>query len=62
MNGGITTHYSGNETYRMINNSERAVNWYEVKPALNVYVGKHSSSQSHHSTFSVVESEAKKVV
>jgi integrase len=62
VNGDITTHYSGNETYRMINNSERAVNWYEVKPALTVYAGEQGRSQSRHSTFSVVESGVKKVV
>jgi len=41
----ITTHYSANETYRLINNAERAVNWYEVKPALTVYAGKQTRSQ-----------------
>jgi len=62
VNGDITTHYSGNETYRLINLSERLVNWYDKKPALTVYAGKQPSSQSHHSTFSMVNSRVENVV
>ena len=62
VNGDITTHYSGNETYRLINLSERLVNWYDKKPALTVYAGEQPSSQSHHSTFSVVNSRVENVV